>query len=984
MATSVIDAQNPDSQVSSLLKNILAFKHNPSGIQRVRLQHFRDVSGGLIDVVDATNPFMMLMESGSVNTAAFMSEAEANLRKQYPSLAQTPEDLYLHMSDKDYVDRFASPATTKFQMILDMAELQRRMVLDPQTGIRKITIPRNTEFIVADTVFSLQYPIDIKEMRHGGLQVVYDTTVESPLQALTTNVVEWAPRVLSVNQQEFLWIEFDTTQFTISTSYGDLNAITGYNKLLSFADQFYFARVYWKSNATGSQYREFLTTHTDQVYDPETPTAVLKVINGQLQVTIPQIYFTTNQVSGGIRVDIYQTKGEVNLSMENYLMAAFTTRWLAIDPADATPEVAAMQAMETFQAYSRATVVGGKNALPFEDLRDRVIFNTTGKQNLPITNVQADAMLENQSFELVKNIDVVTNRSFLATRTMPRPVDERLITAAAASIETLVVSMDEAIKHPSVRNNGTRITLTPEVLYQNTNGVIRMVDAANLQQLLQQPVDVVAANVTSGKYLYTPFHYVLDVQQGDFAVRPYYLNHPRAITCLFESTNGTTMLQVNTYRFALSKIPSGYRLLVETKGNTAYRELDDSQVHAHLSFTAQGEENRCYVLGSVYETLPTGERVFEFLLTTNYDVDAADNILLRSFMMLSNTPRSFACPLRNVFDIHYSTSAQMGNQWEPDLVDTYLAKFLLPNRIAGITHETIELEMGVRLKNLWASARSIPASAPFQVHDMDVNQVYEEDVFNVDPATGSIFTIDSAGELVYNVIHKKGETMFDPSGNPVLKYQRGQVKLDGNGLPIPIGPNLVQRQLDIVFIEGAYYFATDTASATYRETIVATMVDWITNKLSSIQKSTLEKTEVYFYPKTTMGSIRVMVDNGSISFVDAGQYFNVKLYVSDAVHDNASLREKITASTIRTLDAQLKLSTVAISTITTALEKIYRDDVIGFSVSGLGGSRNLQMLSVMDEGDRCSIRKRLTALPDGKLIVQEDVVVDFIKHSERT
>ena len=186
----------------------------------------------------------------------------------------------------------------------------------------------------------------------------------------------------------------------------------------------------------------------------------------------------------------------------------------------------------------------------------------------------------------------------------------------------------------------------------------------------------------------------------------------------------------------------------------------------------------------------------------------------------------------------------------------------------------------------------------------------------------------------------------------------------------------------MMFIEGAYFFATDIASSNYRETVVATVVDWITNDLETMSEKLLEQTKLFFYPKTTMGSVRVMIENGVQTVVEAGQYFNLKLYVSEAVFASIELREALTVKSVEILDAQLKSSTVSISTMTSALRDVYKDDVIAFSLTGLGGARNLQMFTILDESDRCSIRKRLTALPDGKLIVQEDVVVDFIRHSQ--
>jgi len=970
------------NSIKGILPKIDQYRYNPSGIQRVSLQYLRDIRNGDIDIVDATNPFVFLSESSAVNTAAFMIENAANNRKQYASAAQTVEDLYLHMSDKDYIDRFASPSMTRFSILIDKDELENKLVLDPATGIKKVTIPRNSEFIVGGVVFSLQYPIDIKQFSHGGWQVVYDNSIESPLQKLETNVVQWSERTNSSNQQKVLYLEFDVFQFSIVTTYGDLNNVTGYNKLLPFSDEYYFARVYHKSSNTNDEWAEMYTTHTDQVYDHTKPTAVLKVLNGGLQVTVPQVYFTTDQVAGSIRVDIYQTKGEVSMILENYKPSAFEANWKAIDRSEINGPVAALQSIQSIFVYSTHNVAGGKPSLSFEELRTRVIKNAIGSYELPVTNVQIESSLQNKGYQVVKNIDSITNRTFLATKALPRPKDERLITAGATSIETLVISMEQAVTHPGTRNNGQRITLTPDILYTNNNGMIRPVDNAVVQALKLRDPESLATAVTTGKYLYTPFHYVMDATQDAFDVRPYYLDHPVAQTCQFITQNDTTGMQVNTYRYSLSKTSAGYKLLIETKSNETYRDLDDSLVHAQLSFIPENEENRCYLQGTLIGKTAKNERVFEFQISTAFDIDHKDNIWLKSFQMFTTGARSLSTPLLKDFDIFYSTSVTLGPEWNQHMLDSEIGRFLLPNRIAAITHEKVRLKFGVPLKNLWASNRSLPASAPFQVYEQDVYETYKEDVYDKDPVTGSIFSINN-GALTYNLKYRKGDTVVNQNtGMPMIKHRRGDVKLDISGKPIATGPNLVTRQIDVMFIEGAYYFATDIASANYRESIVSTVVDWITIDLKEMSTKLLEQTKLFFYPKTTMGSVNVMIENGISTVIEAGQYFNVKLYVNDVVFENAELREALTVNTVKVIDNQLKNSTVSISTITSALKDSYKNDVIALSINGLGGTRNLQMLTVLNEGDRCSIRKRLTALPDGKLIVQEDVVVDFIRHEQ--
>ena len=986
MPSTIETLLSSDTQVGALTRDVTKYRYNAAGIQRVVLTHLRELLNNEYDIVDATSPFVMLMESSCVNTAAFMVENAANNRKQYPAVAQTAEDLYLHMSDKDYVDRFATPVTTRFSLLINKEELLAKMVLDPATGIRKVTIPRHSEFLVAGVVFSLQYPIDIKQLSHGGLEVVYDATVTTPLQTLTTNTVDKEERTLSSNNEVVLYLEFDVTQFFITSVKGDLNNVTGYNKSIAFRDDFYHARVFFKGNASGSVWKEMYTTHSDQVYDPGTPTALLSVNNNQLTVTVPQVYFTTNQVGGSIRVDIYQTKGALNMTLDNYKPSSFEANWKTIDSVEANAYVSAFRSINSVFVYSTKAISGGKAALTFEQLRARVIQNSIGTVDVPITNVQITTALQNRGYDIVRNIDTATKRVFFATKALPKPLDTKLITEAAASIETFITSMQQASTHAKARIStfANRVILTPDIVYRNENGVISMVDATAIDSLKASAPDELAKNVNANNYLYSPFHYVLDATDTVFDVRAYYLSLPQALTTTFVAQNDTTQLQVNTYRYNFLKTTDGYRLLVETKSNEAYKALDDNLIHAQLSFKPENEELFAFITGTLIGKTNSGERVFEFVLRTNFDVDSSDNLWLRNFSMLVQNPRAFATKLKNDFTINYSTSATLASTWSAHAIDSDLGKFQLPNRIAAITQEKIRLLFGSRLENLWTSNRSIPSTAPLKVYDADVYQTYQEDIYEIDPVTGSVFHFDNNGEIKYNtLIAKKGDTVINAAtGLPVIKYRKGDVILDISGAPIVTGENMVSRQLDMFFVEGSYYFATDVASSNYRDFIVSTVVDWVTGDLVQIDKVLLEQTDIYFYPKTSMGNIRVVIENGTQAVIEAGQSLSAKLYVSKQVFENAVLRTALTESTIRTLDTELKKNTVSISTMTSSLRTVYGEDVYGFQITGLGGIRNIQMFTVLEDGDRCSIRKRLTALPDGKLIVQESVDVEFILHEQ--
>lgn len=975
-----IDKIAPNSRIAKHISDVLVAKYNPNSIINVTFDHLRDVLEGRVNIVDATNPVTGLIECSALNTAAAIIDNETNTRKQYPSLAQTEEDLYLHMSDKDYIDRFASPVNTVFTIAILKDELLNSLVEEPLTGIKKVTIPRNTIFTVADTVFSMQYPIDIKQLLHGGLEITYDTSILSPLQVLSTNVVNWSTKKLTLTQQEWVFIEIDVQQFDIASYTTNVSATTGLTKTFNYTDKFCYARVYQKSIATAGKWVEIATTHSGQVYDINTPTVNLKVLTGQLVVAVPQIYLNTNKIRGDLRVDIYQTKGPVNIATSNYTPDAFSLEWKAIDKVENTIYTSPLTVIRSIMSYSDRHITGGKDALSFEDLRSRVIRNATGVKQLPITNVQISATLENEGYEVVKNTDIVTNRVFLATKQLPRPFDERLITAAATSIETLVVSMADAVNHPLVKNNGNRIALVPEIVYKNDNGIISIVPIDEVNSIKATVPEIQAGVVTNGNYLYSPFHYVLDNTKPEFEVRPYYLNDPKTKFVTFISQNDTTMLQVNTKSHSLIKTDTGYTLRVVTRGNSTYKAISDSSVHAQLSFIPVGESNRAYLNGVFVGKDSNDDKVFEFTINSNTDIDDNDNLFLDSFLMFDLEPKKLRSKLENSFDIFYTTTESMSSGWSPSSIDGALGNFLLPEMTTGITNDRIDIVFGYSLKTLWARSRSSIISEVYETYSTDVPLLYDGPVYKKDPITGLDFTIDASGAPVFEVLYRAGDPVVDTNGIPVIKFKAGDLVLQSNGKPKAVGPASISREVDIMFVEGVYYFATDTASETYRTEITNAVVQWLIGDLTRLSTQLLDETKIYFYPKTNMGTIRVMVENGQTVSIDAGHSFNVKLYVNSQVYVNQELRENLTTNTVRVIDNCLKKTMVSVDDIISSLRAALSGDILSVDITGLGRDGKYNAFTILDDGDRASLKKSLVALPNNKLIVTEDVRVDFIEH----
>lgn len=961
--------------IGTLIDRIEAVKLNPTLVISAAFDYLDEITAGEINIVDPTTPFVTALEMSAVNTAVAIGETKASLRLQYASLAQTPDELYMHMSDKDFVDRFASPATTTFTFVFLVSDLLNKLVYDPEEDCFKGIIARDTYITADDITFTMQYPIVIRRYQDGAVKIMYDATVDSPIRELTSNVMEPIVRTDS-NGVDWAFLEVPMMQYSTITSYFPIQYGVILNEMLMFEDDFFYARVYNKSNSTGNMWKELKTTHTDQVFDPTVPTVVLKVTDKHLNVFVPPVYVTTEQITGEVRIDIYQTKGQLNHNFASYLPTAYDVKLKAIDEVRDVSDYSNIIGQLTYYVYNPNFVSGGKGWVPFEVLRERVINNSVGERNVPITDVNIQAEVEDLGFGLVKDVDIVTNRVYLAAQKLPKPLNKQLITPANMGVATLTASFDQLTSLGYVRHNENRLTIMSSNLYLNVNGQVSMLTPEEIEKLkLMAPSDLVN-KVNSSKYLYTPFYYVLDSSKNEFEVRAYSLDYPVASNLAFESQNETLQLQVNTGKYFLTKTAQGYDLTIVTKSGNHYKNLPDASVMAQLGYYSVGENTLAYINGTYIGLTDTNERIYKFPIVTNYDIDADGNFCVTNGRMLTDDAIKTWVSLSTEFYIFHTTNSIPPN-FVPDKANDLLGSFALPEGSVCVTYEKLKMKFGDSLKHLWTRSRTLPTTYAYEHYEEDVPLFYDRDIYDTDPVTGSIFKIEN-GVLVYLIKHKAGDPVLNDAGEQVYLHRKGDVKLSATGSPILTSSTAVTKEFDLLFVDGKYWFCNDKSFVTYRDELVATLVTWITQSLQNLHERLLEQTRLYFYPKTTLGMIKVQESALMTKYIDAEQTLTLDLYVSDNVHKDLDLRTKLRNSAIALLDDRITGKVIKIDDIQRDLKALFKDSVISLRLSNLGGpANNYNMLTVVEDHTRLCLKKNLTALPDGRLIIEEDVEVLF-------
>ena len=966
---SLVPSNSPSMQ--DLMQNLEKYRLDPAALTRIQFEYSNQGLACQVTSVDPSNPFVSLMERSAVNTAVATNAHIPTYRKLYPELAYYQEELYHHMSDVDYLNRFATPVETEFTIVVQSEDLMNKLVLDPVENCYKAILPRETVFLVDDLSYSLQYPVVIRRFITGQVEISYDTSLTSPLMSLTTNQI---PLTLRKDPQQIVWAFFNVKvkQMEINSTNEVVQESSLFERTINYKDQYYFTRVFFRNGNT-VDWTELTTTHSDLVYDQNKPTAVLTVNEGNrtLTVYIPLIYVVSGQVSGQLRIDVYTTKGYISVSYKDYKPESFQTRLKAVDEQrDLSIFTTAFSNM-SFYGYCDKVLEGGTNGKTLDQMRERVVFNSVGNKQKPITNIDLRNDLEDDGFTLVPNVDVLTNRIFLAIRRLPYPSNTKLLTAANVGINTYFYNPSTVGYPKGTRINGLRTTILSNNLFLNNNGVITLIDPDYFLAFDRQKLVI---HHQTNQYLYNPFHYVIDNSGKELEVRSYYLDQPKLEDLNFVSQNQTLQAPVNTGSFSITKTEKGYRLVFVSRSGNNYKGINDGALGIHIAFKPPGESKFAYIQATLAGKTQAGERVYQVDMDTSYDVSNADQLEFINTRIFDNNPIETRSDLTTQLHVFYTTTSLTAN-YTPIAEDNMIAKPILPRGSVCLTHETFKVTYGYALKNLWTRSRNLPSTIRYKTYPEDIPLYYDRDIYEVDPVTNSILKFDNAGNPVYTILHHQRDPVMDGNGNPMYIHRKGDVMFNGTS-PVVDGNLGTTQELDLLLIDGKYMFATDTFVADYRQNVADVLTSWVINYLAEKQKILLEKTKFFFYPTTTLGKIKIAGNGNMEEYVDAEQSFSVDLMVTKAVYEDATLRERIESLTVKVLDSFMNNPTVNIVEIENALREAYQSSVVSFRLSGLAG-KNYAFVAVADGAKRLCLKKRLDLLADNSIVIKEDITFTY-------
>lgn len=971
----------------ALSKEMVLLASNPAAMQTVLLRQLSDISNGddRKALANPTDPVVFLAEAGVMLAHSVIEGCRATVPKMFPSQAQTMDDLYRHMSDVDYIDVFSVPSQTTLQLILDVDSLLSKAMPLVYAGVRRLIIPADTEFKIGGYYFSIQYPIEIRVLPYGtpetpAFEVLWVTDQESPIKSVTTNALDWVVGKVPSSSSQLLRVDIPVIQYQIK-SYSETTTATNVFKMVKeFQNRFYYARVWNRDNS--GKWKELTSTHSRDVYDPAVPTALLQVAGNKIQCIIPSVYMQSGQVSGEIRLDVYTTMGPMDIDLSSYPSDQFTWNLRDLNGQIDSSYVNPLKTFSIVQlmAPTGTRTVGGRKELSFADLRQRVIDNAVGIRKSPITDKQVSSKVNEYGLTLLKAIDYVTSRTYLLSSPMPESTVPTVSSPIGAVTAPVVFSWEELAKLSTVRVNGSRLTVLPATLYR-FNGTELVVDQAMTESFrTMRREDLITAG-NSNSYLFSPFHYVVDINNTSIDVRTYQLDKPQITNKRFVTTNITTELSVVTGDTKFLTNERGFVLQVLTKSGRGYQGLRDDQLFVQLSFKPRNSDNYAYINGTLVGKIE-GERVWEFVLETNLDVDRNDELILNNTRLNSPNQTDVPVGLSVEYNLFYGCNGYMPGNYSRVEMDTIIVPPTVDS--IGITHEMLRLELGKSMESYWSKARAINDTINYKRYTENEYYTWEEDIPERDEKDVPIYTIDPTATPPVQMVwkHRRGDVVIDPAtGKPTIKNEIGSIVYDGNGEPVIDQPRRVKFRNEMPVYDARYRFANTTQVKSYLNAIIDRIVALTTTTIPTLTKSLLERTDAFFVPITTMGYISVRTEDGAIAPIQAEQRFSISYYMSAANRQNTDMIRAIQSKTSVILNNYLKSSlTISSTELGRRLKEELGDTVIGIEVEGMGPDQDMRLFTIIDEASQVTLGKKLQLEPNGDIGLIDDISTAFKRH----
>lgn len=959
---------------------------NPMTIASMALTEIENRLGGNTIIADPNTPFCHLLEFGSSISASVINDINERFPALYPKRARTMEELYAHMSDFDYLRMYSTPAQAQLRMMLPKKYLQDQAV-SYNENYSKLSIPRDTVFIIGKYTFGLYYPINILINKYTNtFTVVYDTTEINPLHILDKNVINKYD--ITYDGLDYLVMDFPIYQFAKSTIVEPLVAETGFTKKLNYNDDFYALRVFNYKNGT---YTEMSQTQSHTVYDISNPTVQVQVLPDEKKVKliIPQIYFDEGIMGSKLLIELYTTVGVLNIdttSMNTTNIGIIYNVDTRSDPVYTLPFK--NMPFDNIVQISSTHIAGGTNAITVDELRKRVV-NDTLHDKVLITEKELTTYLEDNDFYVKKSLDNVTDRIYNAYKVI-RDSSGSVIPSLQTDL-FFKGDFSTTDEYSSFLYHGSdnSVTILPTALYrydEDGNCAVPLTDTEinNLSNLTKEEL---INKLNTNHYLKNPYYLRISTDR----------EFPRADTFdLQRPTINRTIFVEDNYELASKLLSFGATITHNTVGNytvtfTVTRSDDLISVNpSDIVIYAMVKSNAGKWVGTqcTYVTTDSNTKLdtYTFNIPTNYRLTlnseigvtyiATDSVHVEPEHLINLTSDFHLVFMVNRYVLPAVTDAtETLMEGVPDYIKVLNV---------GISRQYFNITLGTCLNDVIKNNIEISINKQtYATYDADVPARYEQDVYAIDE-NGYIQTIvNDDGTLGVTKLHEVGEVITKDNGQIVYAHRKGDYIRDDNGELIVVVDKELTYFIDMMFIDAKIFFSSRRTELDFQSNVYRLLGGYL-SVIRNIKEELLERTNIYFKCVKSIGTAKINLGDGLTGTEDIEMSFRIVCYVPSYVKKNEDIQKNITDMTCSAIENAINSKTISMLDIFESVKSKMSDYIDHFDLLGINNSVNLQTFVILDEDSQPSIRRILILTDDKVISLKKQIDITFVALESNT
>lgn len=946
---------------SAELKRLI---YNPIMMQKMILNdlyqdHDKQIS-------NPTSPFMMLLEAAiSIPTAQAM-EAKNIIRKKFPSLALTKEDLFPHLTDVELSNIFATPATATFKVYMEVTGLKNTGYKPAGATYRETQLPIGTTITGVGKTFTLLNSVLIRLYDDIEIPYVVSNVNENPLGFNDTTIIE-STKESSITHgmysSPFISFPLEVKQVTVKTESKAISKSVKCEITVPLTSKYCYSEVYYNGVTSNNTDVKLEQTFSEEFLDPTKAKVYVTLGDTSVKFTVPDVYIQGGMVSGTLHVKVYETEGDTYSALNNFNPSEFTVTigsTLTNDAEATAPNL-------NFIVQPISVLSGGTNGLTMEELKTSVINGTTGPINVPITNYQVTKAGSDLGYSISTVEDSLTKRIYTANKALPSFSSTTIKAMPDIFNNTLGVTLDELKTIDPKLVQDENFMIKAGTVFKEVNGQMRIVPELELAEIEKMDILNKINYYKDNKFFYSLFNYVCHVSDGTTDSKIYHLTKP-SMSDLRILKKNLNIQTINAFvsKYTVIRQDNGYRVLIELNGDSGFTSISKNYVKLQIGIVLESG-NYVYFNSTFDETL--GAYYF--------DIETDDFISIDGLMTIINGDSDISTkqvPLDtslNLFCYLTDPNVKDATEYQKSSIRSE------SNNVTVLFEDKINISFGKEVTYLWNKLFNTYTSRKYRTYKEDVPLLYEEDVYERDVDGNLMFELNqSQNQITVMKLHSKGDPVLDNLGVPVMKHKAGDTVLDEDGQPIIDTISGIIRYIDILMVEYEFLVASSDAQINLMTLLIEYFETMLFKELPSLNQSLLEQTSILYKPLKTTNPLSI-TSNGTKYNVTYRVSPKIKLYVDQGL--SVSLTELESYKTIigKIINSELDKNRINLNDIKDKIKSSLNIGVNSIQIEGLS-PENSEIIVINEESNRLTLEKVLYYTDYNETIVNYNIDISII------